>query len=218
MKRWTIAALSVSAALVVGVGLAAANTASDGPIAESPSANHNPTHAGGCEPCEGVRLMNAGDFADAMRIFQHAAAEGDSGAINNIGWMYEHGLGRPIDGKEALKWYDRAASLGNATAAENAGRLYQNGEGVPVDYAKAMDRYQFAASQSDPRALNHIGYMYQHGLGVPESPWIAYAWYRMAARAGSDQAPAHIKELLDWGVLTKRPVRSPAPEAAYHAP
>jgi TPR repeat protein len=153
--------------------------------------------------------MNAGDYARAMRIFQQWAAKGDSTSMNNIGWMYQHGLGMPVDGEEALKWYSKAAALGNAVAATNAGWIYEHGLGVPVDYAKAMAMYAAGASQRYPLALNHVGFMLQHGLGVPPEPDAAYIYYKMAAAAGSEEAPVHIQELIASGTLDKRTIAAP---------
>ena len=54
-----------------------------------------------CNTCDGVRLMEQGNYPRAMHIFQLRAAEGDGDAMNDIGWMYEHGLGVPPDGRQA---------------------------------------------------------------------------------------------------------------------
>ena len=50
-----------------------------------------------------------------------------SRAQNNLGLMYENGLGVPKDYDEAVKWYRLAAAQGDALAQNNLGWMYDNG-------------------------------------------------------------------------------------------
>jgi TPR repeat protein len=40
-----------------------------------------------------------------MKWFRQAADAGNSGAMNNIGWLYHYGRGVPQDYAEAMRWY-----------------------------------------------------------------------------------------------------------------
>ena len=52
----------------------------------------------------GVEAMNRGHYATALRAFRNLAKEGDAQAENNIGYLYERGLGVPQNYGIALKW------------------------------------------------------------------------------------------------------------------
>ena len=59
------------------------------------------------------------DNAEAARWFQKAAAQGNSVAEVNLGWMYQHGLGVQEDKAQAAGWYEKAAAQGNSLAKSN---------------------------------------------------------------------------------------------------
>ena len=214
MKRLPVVLLLAAIGVLGGIAFAVAQTSQavpkltvqlfqSAPAAGDDSLSHDDSH---CTPCDGVRLMNAGDYARAMRIFQQWAAKGDTNAMNDIGWMYANGLGMPVSAEQAIAWYSKAAKLGNPVGYTNLGRLYQHGQGVPIDYDKAMKLYLEAASQNEPVAMNQIGFMFQHGLGSPQEPDAAYAYYKMAQRAGYEPAIVHIQELIASGTLNPRTI------------
>jgi TPR repeat protein len=65
----------------------------------------------------------------AVERIRKAADQGDAGAQNNLGLMYQVGHGVPRDYAEALKWYRLAAEQGAATAQTALGLMYQCGHG-----------------------------------------------------------------------------------------
>ena len=64
------------------------------------------------EGCGGV----AQDYAEAVRLYSLAAAQGHAYAQNNLGLMFENGEGVAQDRAEAIRWYRLAAAQGNAYA------------------------------------------------------------------------------------------------------
>lgn len=80
-----------------------------------------------------------------MHWYQQAAAQGDSNAYVNIGWMYKQGHGVERDDEEALSWFHRAAEAGNVTAWYNLGFMYRDGRGTAVDVKQAL--YWFKKAQ-----------------------------------------------------------------------
>jgi hypothetical protein len=88
-----------------------------------------------------------GDYAQALKIFRSLAAQGDAGAQNTIGYMYDKGRVVTQDYQEALKWYRLAADQGNADAQNNLGRLYHNGSGVTRNNQEALKWFRLAAAQ-----------------------------------------------------------------------
>ena len=58
----------------------------------------------------------ARDYAEAVRLYSLAAAQGDAYAQNNLGLMFEKGCGVARDYAEAVRLYSLAAAQGNARA------------------------------------------------------------------------------------------------------
>jgi len=54
-----------------------------------------------------------------MSWFSKAAAQGNSMAENQLGWMYQFGQGVKIDNARALTWYSLAAEQGNLQGKNN---------------------------------------------------------------------------------------------------
>ncbi len=69
--------------------------------------------------CGGV----AQDYAEAVRLYRLAAAQGYADAQVNLGYMFEKGRGVAQDRAEAIRWYRLAAAQENAGAAAALRRL-----------------------------------------------------------------------------------------------
>lgn len=63
------------------------------------------------------------DHAEAMKWNLRAYKQGHSEGANNIGELYEKGLGVPKDMEQAKSWYKKASVLGNAEATERLEKL-----------------------------------------------------------------------------------------------
>jgi len=67
----------------------------------------------------GTEAVAKGDFETAHRMFEAFAEGGNVAAMNNLGVLYEAGLGVPADEAAALKWYRKAADSGVPLAKHN---------------------------------------------------------------------------------------------------
>ena len=65
----------------------------------------------------------AQDYAEAVRLYSFAAAQGHAGAQFNLGSMFQDGEGVAEDRAEAIRWYRLAAAQGEANAAAALKRL-----------------------------------------------------------------------------------------------
>jgi hypothetical protein len=92
------------------------------------------------------------DYGLAMKWYRKAADQKDDTAENNIGYLYENGLGVAQDYSQAASWYQMAAATGYARAEFHLGNLYDLGHGVPHDAAKARELMQKAADGRDDEA------------------------------------------------------------------
>jgi TPR repeat protein len=75
-------------------------------------------------------------------------------ASNALGYLYEHGWGVPLDGKQAISLYSKAAEMGNAKAQSNLGRVYYEGILLKRDPLQSYTWLKLAAFQGDPMATH----------------------------------------------------------------
>ena len=96
----------------------------------------------------GSLYLNNKDYDNAAKWLK-AAAEDDenAAAFNDLGYMYEMGLGVNKNYLEAVKYYRKAAAKGYAVAMFNLGEAYNSGTGVVQDKAQAADWYRKAAAK-----------------------------------------------------------------------
>jgi uncharacterized protein len=86
------------------------------------------------------------NYAEALKWFRLAAAQGSAGAQFFLGNMYLSGQGVPESYAEAVKWYRLAADQGNATAQVFLGNMYAYGQGVSQDYVRAHMWFNLSAA------------------------------------------------------------------------
>jgi uncharacterized protein len=84
------------------------------------------------------------DYKSALHVWMAAAQAGDPEAQNNVGEIYERGLGGEPNYEAAVIWYQKAADQGYARAQFNLGTLYEQGLGVPKDRLAALNLYRRA--------------------------------------------------------------------------
>lgn len=89
------------------------------------------------------------DYATTLRLLRPLAEQGNAGAQNNLGIMYDNGQGVPRNDGEAAKWYRKAADQGNVGAQFSLGIMYANGRGVPKDYVNAYKWLNLSAQQGN---------------------------------------------------------------------
>jgi TPR repeat protein len=120
----------------------------------------------------------------ARRWFEKAAAKGNGVAMNDIGRMYQEGIGVDPSPADAAKWYQRGADTGNATAMNNLGMMYLDGQGVEQSDAEAFKWFKKAAEAGDAQAMNNTGLAYRLGKGVEKNDVEAGKWFKKSADAG----------------------------------
>jgi hypothetical protein len=113
------------------------------------------------------------DLKSALRIWMAAAEAGEPEAQNNVGEIYERGLGTEPNYEAALIWYQKAADKGYAPALFNLGTLYEQGKGVAPDKLKALN-------------------LYRQAWGLPEDSVI----YESAAQREQDELRAELDRQL----------------------
>ena len=56
-----------------------------------------------------------------MEWYRKSAEQGNADAQNNLGCMYQNGLGVEQDDAKAMEWYQKAAEQGHTAAQSNLG-------------------------------------------------------------------------------------------------
>lgn len=145
----------------------------------------------------GLRAFQNKDYAAALREWQSSGNAGDSQAQNAVGFLYEHGLGVPVNRTEALQWYRKAAEHGYGPAEYNLGLMYRRGDGGSGNPAEAQRWLEKAASQNVGAAQLILGNAaWNNGAGDPQQ---AFKWWEMAARNGSAAAAYNLAFLYANG-------------------
>lgn len=85
------------------------------------------------------------DYETALKEWMPLAKAGDERAQYNIGLMYEHGRGLPIDPAQALRWYQRSAEGGAVPAQHNLGTMYASGIAGKKDMVEAYKWFHISA-------------------------------------------------------------------------
>ena len=145
--------------------------------------------------CGGV----AKDYAEAVRLYRLAAAQGHAGAQCNLGVKFANGQGVAQDHAEAARLYRLSAAQGNAQAQSNLGGMFKNGQGVAQDHAEAVRLYSVAAAQGHAMAQTSLGNMFKKGQGVAQDHAEAVRLLRLAAAQGLAGAQCNLGFMFENG-------------------
>lgn len=132
------AAAPAAAAAAGSAGSAAAQASSGAPVSAAAATQTLPPSQDANRPFNpqleaGLKALERKHYATALRSFTDLANAGEPRAQNNMGIMYERGLGVLQSYVEAMNWYRRAADQSLPEAQFNVGSLYHNGYGVEVN-------------------------------------------------------------------------------------
>lgn len=135
----------------------------------------------------GHTAYNAGNYAEAARLYRDASALGelDTTVQINLGALYYNGNGVARDYAEGVKWFRKAANRGDATAESWLGAAYENGNGVARNTNEAIRWYRKAANKGNDTAQVNLGSIYYNGAGVESDYDAAIDLFRKAANQGS---------------------------------
>lgn len=150
-----------------------------------------------------------GNFGDAQRWYDKAAASGDRDAQFLLAQILESGKRGKPDIPTAIKWYRAAAAQGHLEAQLHLADLFDAGDIVKADHAEAAKWYGDAARAGSVRAQYNLGLMLQRGRGIEADTAKAAVWFRRAANGGLNAAQVSLSLLYAQGKGVKRdPVRA----------
>lgn len=113
--------------------------------------------------------------------------------LNDIGTLYEHGIGVEKDAEQAIYWFSEAIKNGDLLyAPTNLGDLYRKGLApVEKNLKLAVEAYSLS---TDPYAWYRLGQSYEEGWLAEPDDVKAMALYRKAANAGHHLAVKRLSE------------------------
>jgi TPR repeat protein len=141
----------------------------------------------------------AGDYAEALKLYERAARDDDWRAILDLGELYENGRGVPRDVPRAVRLYERVAEQ-SAWARFKLGVLHLQGDGIPRDYAKAQRWLKRSADEGNPGARNNLAWMHEKGLGMPVDYLAARELYLAALDGGNFEAKGNLERFFAAGL------------------
>lgn len=141
---------------------------------------------------DGRAAFDQQNYPRALSRWQLLAKFGDARAQNELGYLYERGLGVAPNAVEAVTWYRLAAEQGLAAAQNNLGLMFMNGNGVTQSHAEAARWFKLASAQNHAAAQNNLGVLYDKGLGVPEDNAEAAKLFQAAATNGDARAKKNL--------------------------
>lgn len=148
---------------------------------------------------DAARAYKSGNIDEARKIWEELAKEGDAQAMNNLGVLYDQGVGVEADPGRAVHWFAESANAGNPSGMSNYGRLLEQGRGIPANVPEAARWFDMAARHGQPEAQYNLGYLYEHGHGVPKDDASAAAWYSRAASLRQKDALARLGHFFRIG-------------------
>lgn len=131
-----------------------------------------------------LRRFGAAGYAGAVRLYHQAAEAGFAPAQNNLGTMYEEGLGVVSDPQEAIRWYRLAAEQGEPHAQHSLGEMLLKGRGVEADIPQGLEWIERAAQQGHPSACADLGRYYAEGHYLEANADKAIKWWQRAHELG----------------------------------
>lgn len=141
---------------------------------------------------DAAKAWSAGDHKAAREIWDKMAHDGDGQAMNNLGVIYDQGLGVEPDPGRAAHWFAQAANAGNPAGMSNYGRMLEQGRGIPANPVEAARWFDMAARKGQAEAQYNLGLMYENGRGVERDESAAAAWYSRAASQNQRDALARL--------------------------
>ncbi len=97
---------------------------------------------------KGVYAFRAKDYTAAREQWSRAVEQGDTSAMNNLGYLLYEGLGGQPDTQRAHELWMRAATLGHSEAQWHLGGAYERGTGVQPDLKVAYAWYRCAIANA----------------------------------------------------------------------
>jgi len=96
------------------------------------------------------------DYLSAKNNYEECAKIGEIACINNLGVLYQFGLGVPIDKSKAIEYYKQASDKGSGLALHNYIAMYASGNDGPVDTSKIIALNKEASERGSAQSMGTL--------------------------------------------------------------
>lgn len=138
-------------------------------------------------------LQQQGEDADALQLFERAAAAGLTEANYHLGQAYLNGRGTTASVAEAIRYFKVAGERDHVPSQLELSRLYASS-----DYPDAEESRRWltrAAEQNSAQAQYALGMSYSEGRNAPLDYRQAYVWLTRAMLNGDRRARAQLERI-----------------------
>ena len=144
------------------------------------------------------------DYPSHLTVLWNLVEQGSAGAMNNIGFAYDQGLGLRKSLRWAVYWYEKAAKRGDVDAMGNLANIYLFREGKYHNLERGVLLALMGADLGGEMAMNELGLCYENGYGVPLCEDKAFEWVFKAVENGAGACAEHnLARFYRKGIGTK---------------
>lgn len=136
----------------------------------------------------GGEAVKARDYPRAFGILSPLAESGETSAQVILGYLYDAGLGVPVNYATAEKWYRLSATNGNYLGQYRLGEFLFHGRSGERRISEAIKWLRLAAEKDEPAAQYRLGEIYENGTGMERNVAEAIKWYGKSAQNGNVNA------------------------------
>ena len=137
----------------------------------------------------------------AYRAWMKIAEKGDPEGQNNVGFLYERGIGVAQDYKQAEAWYTMASAQGLPSAKHNLAMLTYKGHINNKDWRKSVEWLKEADAVDFAPSTYMLGALYMRGEGIFKDRDKAFELFKKAARLGESRGQYMVGYIYQSGML-----------------
>jgi TPR repeat protein len=144
----------------------------------------------------GVELFNSGDFENAAKFFNKAAAQGYNRAQHNLGAMYYSGIFFNKDIYKAIYFYELASGAGYYKSAFNLGLIYYDLDKSQEYIDKAILWFNAALEHGEDRAGFFLGKLFLDASHIENNKLQSLHFFEQSSSKGCATSQYELSKLL----------------------
>ena len=141
-------------------------------------------------------------YSAALGEFANLAEQGNIASLYYLGYMYENGLGVPVNLATAYEYYKQADEAFYLPAAAPLGAmLLKGGPGIPTSIPQAIHLLKKSALSGSATAAYELGMIHLNGLGngtpnaIPENYNQAFGYFLLGALRGDKKSQQQLSKM-----------------------
>ena len=155
-------------------------------------------NAGACAKAGRARI-DSEEYALARPLLEKGCKHGSVEACDDLGWIYDDGLGEAADKVMAEKFYGKACAGNFARGCTNQGVMYLGSDGVAKDVKKAVGLFDKACTGKSWTGCRNLGLHYLSGDGVAKDRAKARKLFEDACEASQAASCSDLADLYSKG-------------------